>query len=789
MQVLSNLNNATVESGKLGAYYLDSNNRIINLVNSGSKGSTINIGQMIACVGQQSVDGKRIPYGFTNRTLPHFHKYDDGAMAIGFVENSFVRGLTPTEFFFHAMGGREGLIDTAVKTSETGYIQRKLVKGMEDIRIESDYSVRDSNGTIVQFLYGEDGIEPTAIEKQYLSSILLSYNDLINKYQLKINDNWKLHLNNETYEKFISYDRSFINNLFKSYFDKILEDKKHFIENIHNNELINGSVVYYPINIKRLVINAYKNIVISKLEKHSDLDPIYILVKINELAEKLTISNIFKENQLLLMLIRCYLSPKELIFKYNFSKLAFDYVVATISQKFFSSISQPGDLVGIISAQSIGEPSTQMTLNTFHFAGVSSKSQVTRGLARFKELLSATKNVKSPFLTIYLKDEYAHDKQKAADVINEISIINIKELTLYSEIYFESTCKDSDLLKIYEEFESIESLYSNYKKNPWILRFEFDRHKMIEKNIKMNDIYYAIISKFNSCDESIIDDISCVFSDDNASNLIFRLQYINKISDNCNESEICLEEDTICILRALENTILNDIVLKGIKNIKNASMMKKDYIYKYNVDTNNFDKNPEWIIDTEGSNLLDIVSHYAVDPFRTISNDIHEVYNILGIEACRQILIQEINDIFEQSSSYVNNRHIALLADVMTNNGILMSIDRHGINKSDRGPLAKCSFEETPDVIAKAAIFGELDTINGVSSNIMLGQEVPIGTGSIDILFDEEKFLEYLQDSPDISENISIESENDVIESKSIKDTYIETMCQLNMFEDNSFNL
>ena len=152
IQVLSKLNRATTDTGKVALKHLNSSNRMLNMVISGSKGSDINMGQMIACVGQQAVDGKRIPYGFTDRTLPHFHKYDDGASARGFVESSFMKGLTPTEFYFHAMGGREGLIDTAVKTSETGYIQRKLIKGMEDARIASDYTVRNANGNITIFI-------------------------------------------------------------------------------------------------------------------------------------------------------------------------------------------------------------------------------------------------------------------------------------------------------------------------------------------------------------------------------------------------------------------------------------------------------------------------------------------------------------------------------------------------------------------------------------------------------------------------------------------------------------
>ena len=137
-QVTNILNNATNEAGKIGRKSLEKGNRFVIMVNAGSKGSDINISQMISCLGQQTVDGKRIPYGFENRTLPHYTKFDDSPTARGFVESSFISGLTPEELFFHAMGGRVGLIDTAVKTSQTGYIQRRLIKGLEDLKVEYD---------------------------------------------------------------------------------------------------------------------------------------------------------------------------------------------------------------------------------------------------------------------------------------------------------------------------------------------------------------------------------------------------------------------------------------------------------------------------------------------------------------------------------------------------------------------------------------------------------------------------------------------------------------------------
>src|ERR1700733_3561646 len=160
------LNLARDTSGQYAQKSLKEDNNVKQMVVAGSKGSFINISQMSVCVGQQSVEGRRIPFGFRHRTLPHFAKDDFSPEARGFVENSYLRGLTPQEFFFHAMAGREGLIDTAVKTAETGYIQRRLVTALEDVMIKYDGTVRNSLGDIIQFSYGEDGLDAVAVEPQ-----------------------------------------------------------------------------------------------------------------------------------------------------------------------------------------------------------------------------------------------------------------------------------------------------------------------------------------------------------------------------------------------------------------------------------------------------------------------------------------------------------------------------------------------------------------------------------------------------------------------------------------------
>jgi DNA-directed RNA polymerase II subunit RPB1 len=166
------------------------------MVLAGSKGSDLNISFMISCLGQQNVDGKRIPYGFEHRTLPHYTKYDDSPGARGFVENSYINGLSPQELFFHAMGGRVGLIDTAVKTSSTGYIQRRLIKGLEDLMVGYDMTVRTNKNKIVQFAYGDDNIDTVKVENQSIPLVSMSMQDIYSHYLLPEENNRVKTLNN-----------------------------------------------------------------------------------------------------------------------------------------------------------------------------------------------------------------------------------------------------------------------------------------------------------------------------------------------------------------------------------------------------------------------------------------------------------------------------------------------------------------------------------------------------------------------------------------------------------------
>ena len=726
------LNKTINETGKIGLENLDPQNRATYMVNSGSKGKLTNIAQMVACLGQQNVDGKRIPYGFEGRTLPHYYKYDDSAEARGFVQNSFISGQTPQEFFFHAMGGREGLIDTAVKTAQTGYVQRQLVKSMEDLKVGYDYSVRGSTGSIIQFIYGNDGMDGTNVESQSIYLTKLSYEEIMNKYYFDAKTEWSNYYNKTLSDKAKNTKQEFLDSIFK----ELLDHREYLISRVFNGQIHNN--INYPIHIQRVVENTVKR------TKKSNMLPIDIVKGNEKLINSLYIQNNFKNNEIFKILIHIHLNPKVLISEYKISRDEYKVVVNTIRKKFHDSKISPGEMVGAVAAQSIGEPATQMTLNTFHFAGVSAKSNVTRGIPRLKELIHNSKNIKSVSTNIHLYDRYSQDKNKLTYIKNVLEFTNLKDLIISSSIYYDppnvvgktNIEEDKELLDIYREFSELDDS-DKTNVSPWIIRLVFDKSVMMEKGVVMEDIYLKLLEY----DE---DRILFTYTDDNSKDLIGRIS-INVEEEEDSELELQDQTDFISILKNINDDILNNITIKGVQGVTDIIISDETKtIVKNDYNTEIIKKN---ILICDGQNILELFNNQYVDEFNTISNDINEVYDILGIEAAREILIKEITEVVEHAGEYINPRHIEILCDTMSCKGSLTSINRQGINRGDVGPLAKCSFEDTTDQLIKAGIFSEKDNLLGVSSNIMMGQTINSGTGFCKVLLDEDNYIKNITES------------------------------------------
>ena len=733
------LNTARDKAGTTTQSSLKDSNNAVTMASSGSKGSSINISQMTALVGQQIVEGKRIPFGFKYRTLPHFTKDDYSPEARGFVENSYLRGLTPTEFFFHAMAGREGLIDTAVKTAETGYIQRRLVKALEDLSARYDGTVRNSLGDTIQFLYGEDGLDAMCIEKQRMSILNTSDAAFEKKYRLDLaNPPAWFHTEYE-YGNELAGDKNSMD-LLDAEWETLVSDRKE-VRRINRPKLDEDSM-QLPLNISRL-IETSKRVFDIKAVERSNLRPADVIpvvqatlagMKVVRGNDPISLEADADATVLFKALIRSRLAFKELIKEHRLSKDAFEYVIGELKTRWERAFVSPGEMVGVLAAQSIGEPATQMTLNTFHFAGVSSKN-VTLGVPRLKEILNLASNIKTPSMKVYLNKSLAK-QEDAKKLRSMVEYTNLRSVTSVTEIFYDP---DPQETTIAEDVDMVESYFlipddtmdTLDRQSRWLLRITLDRQKMLDKEIKIDDVAQRLKEEYP-------DDLAIIFSDNNADEQVIRCRVISQGDKDGAEGA---DEDDV-MLKRLEAHLLDNLTLRGVPGIERAFLTKGRTLVELSdgaqLAVKDDERCNEWYLDTSGTSLRQVLAVEGVDAARTYTNDLWQIVETFGIEAARSALVRELTEVLAFDGSYVNHRHIALLVDVMTYRGSISAVTRHGINRADTGALMRCSFEETVEILLEAAASGELDDCRGISENVMLGQMAPMGTGNFDVLVDIE---------------------------------------------------
>lgn len=584
----------------------------------GSKGSPINISQMIACVGQQSVGGRRAPDGFIDRTLPHFPRKSKTPDAKGFVASSFYTGLTATEFFFHTMGGREGLVDTAVKTADTGYMSRRLMKALEDLSIQYDETVRNANGSIVQFLYGDDGMDPARMEGK--DGFPLNFNRLFLKVKATCPAGENASLSalqiEETVKRLKEHNTSAegCSDAFKTNLSGFLEECKEKFKNTREALGLHGEHV-----------------------GEENLD-------IQEKFAK-NISGITSK-QLQVFLDTC-------ISRYQLKRI------------------EAGTAIGAIGAHSIGEPGTQMTLKTFHFAGVASMN-VTLGVPRIKEIINGAKRISTPIITAAL--ECNNNVKTARMVKGRIERTTLGQVAKSIKIVLTSRLA---LIAVSLDMEGIQASQLSIDSN--IVRESILRNRRIK--LKQQHIKVLDAGKL-------------------------------EVHPQGDRSTIHFE------LHALKN-LLPTVVVKGIETVERA-VINKDNKVKYN-------------LLVEGTGLQTVMGTEGVIGRETTSNHIIEVQQTLGIEAARKCIINEIQYTMASHGMSIDIRHMMLLADLMTFRGEVLGITRFGIQKMDKSVLMLASFEKTADHLFNASVSGRDDKIEGVSECIIMGIPMQLGTGILKV--------------------------------------------------------
>jgi DNA-directed RNA polymerase II subunit RPB1 len=537
----------------------------------------------------------------------------------------------------------------------------------------------------------------------------------------------------------------------KAYQDAMIEDRRIIVEKVFGSKPQKN--VRSPVHLERLIYAIKSQFNLDPANTANPASPSAVLE-----AQAKILAKTHANNKIWSALIRYHLAPSRLT-SIGYTQPALDALAEEIVLKHWKSWVEPGQPVGVIAAQSIGEPATQMTLNTFHLAGVAAKSNMTRGVPRLKELLKATRNPKAIELNISLRRDIRDKKEEARRVSKELEFTLLQDIVTVARIYYDPRdnetliAEDADWLAYLAAYEkattplaaaegvSQDPLSSTpvteeatpaqeEPKSPWILRFELDREQMFNKNITMDDIALILKTKFSS-------DITSIYTDYNATRLVFRIRL----------TKTDTASDDLNTLKALQNKVLSCTAVRGIPGLRSVNYQK--VADSVELKDGKYQPAEQYVLISDGSNFLDVMTHPDVDPSKLVSSNVHDMFANLGIEATRATLYKEITTLFAESGSSVNYRHVCILLDKMCHKGRTMSIDRYGINKNDIGPLAKMSFEQTEDIALRAAIFGERDPVLGVSSKVMLGAPIKAGTAFSELLFDEVSAIKLAEDTPE----------------------------------------
>ncbi|ORD93486.1 RPB1 [Enterospora canceri] len=669
-------------------------NNMNAMIQSGSKGSKINIAQMSACVGQQNVDGKRIPFGFEKRTLPHYQKFDYSAESRGFISNSYLVGMTPQEFFFHAMGGREGLIDTAIKTAETGYLQRRLVKAMEDAVVREDATVRNGLGKIYQFKYGEDGFDAKCLEKIDIEKPTRRshYVDMFVDREYGIE---RGEISGEIYEM-LRNDMDL---------QRRLDEEYEYLEKTHlENKDAAGLVSYAtPANIRRII---QKNRTRNKGADELDLSPYIVLEEVERICG-------LTQNKMWTYYAKSILCIKQCIL--SLTKHEFMQIIKEIEIKFRNAAVSANEMVGTLAAQSVGEPATQMTLNTFHLAGVA--STITMGVPRLNEIINTAKTIRTPAMHVRLRRSSLEEARKMRNAIEYVKIKDIyssARVVYDPDVFRTLVAEDAQLVSDY--FEMPDDV--NFDQcSQFVMRFEFNRYELVSRGISL-DYVISCIERHLKADGLGIQTVT----DDKA---VVRIRLVLETD----ESTPFVSDGALSAYQHCIDGLL-DLSIQGLAGVKKAHLVETD---------------SSWSLQTDGISFRKILGLPNVDASSTTVNDFYVVYETLGVEAVRETILNELCLVIEGNGSYVNQRHLGLLSDVMTLCGYPAGITRHGVNREVKaGALKRASFEETVDILLEAAASAETNPSHGITENIMMGQLAPLGTGNVELLLDTERLDQML---------------------------------------------
>ncbi|OHT03727.1 DNA-directed RNA polymerase I subunit rpa1 [Tritrichomonas foetus] len=672
--------------GKLAKVFPD--NCLLLMAQSGAKGTVVNVSQIAALLGQQDLEGRRVPLMASCKSLPSFDPMDLSPIAGGFISSRFLTGLKPQEYYFHCMAGREGLTDTAVKTANTGYLQRCIIKHIEGIHAAYDGTVRNSDDSIIEFLYGEDGIDP--MNSKYLSTF------------------------------------NFMEDNYKAYLSKL--------------------------KISELLSKVECNDAMKILDSNEPReDPIQSIfpphLHVGAVSEK------FEEQ----LKKRC----TELNHMEN-PKIGSENLRAVALFNYFKSVIHPGEVVGVIAAEAIGEPATQMTLNTFHLAGYGG-ANVTLGIPRLKEvLIVATRTPLTPTMTIPLKTESLEEVEKFVSIFKRVPLREaVSAFTVAEDFHAKSeTRRDrqitvslhfiKDKLKEWNidndfQISVLRSKFASTLKKRIAAVFKSTGTKIVDVE---NDTVATTANTSQKAEEMGADltkkrtrktEQNSYENEEDAANAQTNEDDENQDKENetITDENVVAKFDkstatmTVCytvgnvnvkvLLESIVEKVLNEVMIYEMPGVSRAT-------YQQNKE------NGRYTVLTEGANFDKMIERADIIDFNHFyTNNVADILDRFGIEAARAAIIKEVAAVFYSYSISVDSRHLNLIADYVTHTGNWLGMSRHSM-KSCSSPLQQMSFETTCQFLTHATLHGETDMMRSPSASLTAGNIVKAGTGLCEIL-------------------------------------------------------
>ncbi|KAF2218814.1 hypothetical protein BDZ85DRAFT_307063 [Elsinoe ampelina] len=740
-------------------------NQMQAMTGSGAKGSGVNANQISCQLGQQVLEGNRVPVMVSGKTLPCFKPFETSARAGGYIVDRFLTGVRPQEYFFHAMAGREGLIDTAVKTSRSGYLQRCLVKGLEGLRVEHDTSVRNSDGSVVQFLYGDDGLE-IAKAKYTEQFKFIGENYLSFFHGLNVRTEFE-HVGNEDAQEHV-------------------KKAEKLYRRTGDLACVDPALALYPpaANAGSISERLYRD-----ARDYMDKNPDNVITD-----KKKGIEGISKK---------------------TFQRL--------LEMRYLKSVVEAGEAVGVVAGQSVGEPSTQMTLNTFHLAGHSAKN-VTLGIPRLREIvMTASMNIPTPTMTLYLNEEISEeDGQQFAKGISRLSLAEVTDNATVTETVGRGVGYDH--ARIYEvklDFYPDDEYCEEYAitvddvvrciEKKFLPRLQSSVRKEMKKNnesklMKGKTDAHPEIGKSSGTIEQQTsrpeaeaeggDDDSDNEGDDDATKDKARnnknqggyddpddeeadiaaanrrdttpepadsesedetyggspraspaptkkdvsaevLSRITSAKETNDVTSFTFSPTTLTFTLEYPSTASKLLMLTHVESALHAAVIQsipgvRAATYVHTDADKKAGREPT--IQTDGANLVAMREYQSVlNPHRWRTNDIGSVLLLYGVEACRGAIVEEIGSVFAGHGISVDYRHLSLIADFMTRAGGYKAFSRGGL-AGNTSPFAKMSFETTVGFLRDAVLEGDRDELVHPSARGVVGRVGRMGTGGFEVL-------------------------------------------------------